>query len=59
MANEEKLLCRNCNTELERQMIGLNTFYCCRECLSMISVREMDKAKLGIMKTIDTMEASS
>ncbi|WP_445475666.1 hypothetical protein ACT9XH_02695 [Methanococcoides methylutens] len=59
MSNEEKLLCRNCNTELERRMIGLNTFYCCRECLSMVSVREIVQLKLGMMRTIDAMEASS
>ncbi|WP_135607298.1 hypothetical protein [Methanococcoides methylutens] len=59
MANEEKLLCRNCNTELERQMIGLNTFYCCRECLSMTSVREMINLKLDMMRSIGTIKASS
>lgn len=56
MVKEQKVLCRNCNTELERQMIGLNSYYCCRECLSMISVREMVKLKQGMMKA---MEASS
>lgn len=59
MANDEILLCQNCNTELEKRMIGLNTFYCCRECLSMISVREFVSLKLEMRKTINAMEASS
>ncbi|WP_135612015.1 hypothetical protein [Methanococcoides sp. AM1] len=59
MVIEEKLLCGNCNTELEKRMIGLNTFYCCRECLSMTSVREIVRLKLDMIKSIDVLEASS
>ncbi|WP_048205231.1 hypothetical protein [Methanococcoides methylutens] len=59
MTKEQKLFCQNCNTELEKQVIGLNTFYCCRECMSMTSVREIVKLKLDMMKSIEVLEASS
>ena len=59
MVKEKKLLCKNCNTELEKRMIGLNTYYCCRECLSMTSVREIVRLKLEMIKSIDLLEASS